>query len=131
MFGCSTTVQPTSKEALANDTRSAKVGSSRQVQRDSLGHADDRIVQISLPAVLVVGFFCSLRFSPLVIIPLGIVSVVAAIFFDLKISGSTALASLGLVVALNVGYLLGAVVYWRLRKRERLRSILSVRRFTR
>lgn len=50
-----------------------------------------------------------------------------AIVLGMRLSGSTALAAIGLVVALNVGYLLGASLVWSVGRSERLRSIAILR----
>ena len=84
-------------------------------------------MQIHLLAALVAGFLASLRLGPLAVVPLAAAAILVAVVLDMRISGSTALAAIGFVVALNVGYILGAFLAWNVTRSERLRSITILR----
>lgn len=84
-------------------------------------------MQIHLLTALAAGFLTSFRLGPLVVVPLAAAAVMLAIVLGMRLSGSTALAAIGLVVALNVGYLLGAFLVWSVGRSERLRSIAILR----
>lgn len=69
-------------------------------------------MQIAILAALAAGFAVSFRFGPISVVPLAAAAVIIALFCDATIAGSRFLASAIIVVALNAGYLLGAVLCW-------------------
>ena len=85
----------------------------------------------SLLLALAAGFLSGLWFSPLVVIPIALASALAALYFNLTISGSARLAIVFVVAAVNVGYLLGALAVWRRGNTNSLKSMFSTRRFMR
>lgn len=69
-------------------------------------------MQIAILAALAAGFAVSFRFGPISVVPLATAAVLLTLFSDTTVASSRFLASVILVVAINAGYLLGAVLCW-------------------
>lgn len=74
-------------------------------------------------AAFAVGLVAGFRLGPLVVVPLAVVVIVLGLALSIDIAGSAFLAAVAAVVALNVGYLAGALVTRLAARSARFRSV--------
>ena len=86
---------------------------------------------IFLAVALAAGFVAAFRFGPLVVLPLALAGGLLVFILGIRPVGSTPLGIVAVIVAINVGFLAGAIVARRLSRSDRLRTCLPRKRFMR